>query len=171
MLDLDDVRWDRTRQGADLAAAQARDPAVPADPPAGDGPRRRLGSRRLTTGRRGRFHLSRFAARPGPASHGVAATGSGGCPARSCAHQILPGRGQFWWLARDLHTICKRSALLLHARRLQCFVIRPRPTLSGTGGIGLATHAVTAEARARRESRGQRCSARSARPRHTRWVH
>ena len=33
---------------ADLAAAQARDPAIPADPRAGDGPRHRLGSRRLT---------------------------------------------------------------------------------------------------------------------------
>ena len=40
--------WTRPGQGADLAAAQARDPAVPADPRAGDGPRRRLGSRRLT---------------------------------------------------------------------------------------------------------------------------
>ena len=41
-------RMGRTRPGADLAAAQARDPAIPAHPPAGDGPRRRLGSRRLT---------------------------------------------------------------------------------------------------------------------------
>ena len=41
-------RLDRPGQGPDLAAAQARDPALPADPPARDGPRRRLGSRRLT---------------------------------------------------------------------------------------------------------------------------
>ena len=41
-------RLDQPGQGADLAAAQARDPALPADPPARDGPRRRLGSRRLT---------------------------------------------------------------------------------------------------------------------------
>ena len=39
---------DRPGPGADLAAAQARDPAVPADPPEGHGPRHRLGSRRLT---------------------------------------------------------------------------------------------------------------------------
>ena len=41
-------RLDRARQGRDLAAAQARDRPVPADPPAHDRPRRRLGSRRLT---------------------------------------------------------------------------------------------------------------------------
>ena len=41
-------RLDQPGPGADLAAAQARDPAVPADPRARGGPRRRLGSRRLT---------------------------------------------------------------------------------------------------------------------------
>ena len=41
-------RLDQPAQGADLAAAQARDPALPADPRTRDRPRRRLGSRRLT---------------------------------------------------------------------------------------------------------------------------
>ena len=41
-------RLDQPAPGADLAAAQARDPALPADPRTRDRPRRRLGSRRLT---------------------------------------------------------------------------------------------------------------------------
>ena len=41
-------RLDQPAQGADLAAAQARDPALLADPRTRDRPRRRLGSRRLT---------------------------------------------------------------------------------------------------------------------------
>ena len=41
-------RLDQPAQGADLAAAQARDPALPADPRTRDRPRRRLGSRGLT---------------------------------------------------------------------------------------------------------------------------
>ena len=41
-------RLDQPAQGADLAAAYARDPALPADPRTRDRPRRRLGSRRLT---------------------------------------------------------------------------------------------------------------------------
>ena len=41
-------RLDQPAQGADLAAAHARDPALPADPRTRDRPRRRLGSRRLT---------------------------------------------------------------------------------------------------------------------------
>ena len=40
--------WPSPRQGADLAAAQARDSALPADPRTRHGPRHRLGSRRLT---------------------------------------------------------------------------------------------------------------------------
>ena len=39
---------DQPAQGADLAAAQARDPALPAHPRPRHGPRHRLGSRRLT---------------------------------------------------------------------------------------------------------------------------
>src|SRR5690349_23870320 len=38
----------RTRPGADPAATSARDPALPANPRARDGPQRRLGSGRLT---------------------------------------------------------------------------------------------------------------------------
>ena len=41
-------RLDQPAQGADLAAAHARDPALPADPRTRDRPRRRLGSRGLT---------------------------------------------------------------------------------------------------------------------------
>ena len=44
-------RLDQPGQGADLAAAQARDPAVPADPRTRNGPRRRLGGRGLTAAR------------------------------------------------------------------------------------------------------------------------
>ena len=44
-------RLDQPGPGADLAAAQARDPAVPAHPRTRDGPRRRLGGRGLTAAR------------------------------------------------------------------------------------------------------------------------
>ena len=44
-------RLDRTRPGRDLAASQARDPAIAPGPPARRGPRRRLRGRRLTAAR------------------------------------------------------------------------------------------------------------------------
>ena len=44
-------RLDQPGPGADLAAAQARDPALPAHPRTRDGPRRRLGGRGLTAAR------------------------------------------------------------------------------------------------------------------------
>ena len=47
-------RLDQPAQGADLAAAHARDPALPADPRTRDRPRRRLGSRRLNGREHGR---------------------------------------------------------------------------------------------------------------------